>query len=746
MTPDDHPEQAGRFDCLGLGYRDKYLRKGTEADLDAAIQQFLESIKLTPDDHPERAGRLESLGLGYHDRYHRKGTEVDLDAAIQQYLESIRLTPDDHPERAGQLRNLGLGYKDKYLTKGTEADLDAAIQQFLESIRLTPDDHPERACRLKSLGLGYHDRYLRKGTEADLDAAIQLFQGSLNHHTSRTLDRLRSGVLVTRLHAEAEDWLLAHETASTTLSLIALLTTRSLETSDRQNLLTEVTGLASDAAAIALMVAKSPYEAIQLLERGRGIIAASLNELRADVLDLQQKHPQLTQDYISLRDQLDAPTAMTRRSDELDMPAEVTRQVDQRHNTGQKLEQMIGDIRRLPGFERFLLAPTENELKAAAVSGPVVVINISDYRCDALIIEKHGLETLPLRDLDSKDVRARAATLEKPEQQLMEWLWDKIGKPVLDALGLIQAPSVSWPRIWWIPTGPLTKFPLHAAGYHSCGSCNTVLDRVISSYSSSIRALIQSHQRRLRVKVAPEVSKAVLVGMEVTPHHNHLRHVPEEIAKLSSLCQSMKLDVTTPQARQDDVLSALRDCRIFHFAGHGLTHLSDPSKSSLVLSDGPLTVASLFELNLHNRTPFLAYLSACGTGEIKHDELIDEALHLISACQLAGFRHVIGTLWKVNDQSCVEAAAMTYEWMKRGNMSDDSVAEGLHQASRHLRNQWNWESAARTSKRMAAVRAEGGPVAMEQPRSSQATTRDPRTAELYEDPPLYWVPYVHFGI
>ena len=547
------------------------------------------------------------------------------------------------------------------------------------------------------------------------------------------------------MHAEAEDWLLAHGTASTTVSLIALLTTRSLETSDRQNLLTEVAGLASDAAAIALMVAKSSYEAIQLLELGRGIIAASLNELRADIFDLQQKHPQLAEDYISLRDQLDAPTAMARRSDDLYLPAEVTRRIDQRHNTGQKLEQMIEDIRRLPGFERFLLAPTENELKAAAVSGPVVVINVSDYRCDALIIEKRGLQALRLPDLDSKDVRARAAILEKPEQQLIEWLWDTIGKPALDALGLIQAPSGSWPRIWWIPTGPLTKFPLHAAGDLSRGSCNTVLDRVISSYSSSIRALIQSHQRRSRVKVAPEVNKAILVGMEMTPDQDHLRYVPEEIAKLSRLCRSMQLDVTIPSARQDNVLSTLRDCRIFHFAGHGLTHPSDPSKSSLLLSDGPLTVGSLLELNLHSRAPFLAYLSACGTGEAKHDNLTDEALHLIGACQLAGFRHVIGTLWKVNDQSCVEAAAMTYEWMKRGNMSDDSVAEGLHQASRHLRSQWNLESAARTSKRMAAVRAEG-PAAMEQPRSGQATTRVPRTAELYEDPPLYWVPYVHFGI
>ncbi|KAI4263696.1 MAG: hypothetical protein L6R42_001168 [Xanthoria sp. 1 TBL-2021] len=180
-------------------------------------------------------------------------------------------------------------------------------------------------------------------------------------------------------------------------------------------MLTEVAGLASDAAAIALIVAKSPYKAIQLLERGRGIIAASLNELRADVLNLQQKYPQLTQDYISIRDQLDAPTAMTHRSDELDLPAEVTRRVDQRHNAGQKLDQIIEDIRRLPGFERFLLGPTEDKLKAAAASGPVVVINVSDYRCDGLIIEKHGLQALRLPDLDSKDIRARVKTLEKPE-------------------------------------------------------------------------------------------------------------------------------------------------------------------------------------------------------------------------------------------------------------------------------------------------------------------------------------------
>jgi len=74
-----------------------------------------------------------------------------------------------------------------------------------------------------------------------------------------------------------------HQIASITMSLIALLTTRSLETLDRQNLLTKVASLTSNATAIALMMTKSSYEAIQLLELDREIIAISLNELRADI-------------------------------------------------------------------------------------------------------------------------------------------------------------------------------------------------------------------------------------------------------------------------------------------------------------------------------------------------------------------------------------------------------------------------------------------------------------------------------
>jgi len=65
------------------------------------------------------------------------------------------------------------------------------------------------------------------------------------------------------------------------------------------------------------------------------------------------------------------------------------------------------------------------------------------------------------------------------------------------------------------------------------------------------------------------------------------------------------------------------------------------SNSCLILEDGTLRVAELLEMNLLERSPFLAYLSACGTGRVKDERFVDESIHLMSAFQLAWFRHVV---------------------------------------------------------------------------------------------------------
>ncbi|RPB22604.1 hypothetical protein L211DRAFT_788544, partial [Terfezia boudieri ATCC MYA-4762] len=48
----------------------------------------------------------------------------------------------------------------------------------------------------------------------------------------------------------------------------------------------------------------------------------------------------------------------------------------------------------------------------------------------------------------------------------------------------------------------------------------------------------------------------------------------------------------------------------------------------------------------------LAYPSACSTAESTLSDNGDQVTHIVSSFHIAGFSHVIGTLWLSNDQAC----------------------------------------------------------------------------------------------
>jgi CHAT domain-containing protein len=170
----------------------------------------------------------------------------------------------------------------------------------------------------------------------------------------------------------------------------------------------------------------------------------------------------------------------------------------------------------------------------------------------------------------------------------------------------------------------------------------------------------------------------------------------------------------------------LRACKIFHFAGHGRSDPLDPSRSCLLLEDwkeSPLTVGDLRDYKIQESSPFLGYLSACSTSANKVGRLVDEGIHLASAFQLAGFRHVIGTLWEVSDSHCVDVARVVYETIRDEGMTDKAVCQGLHLAIKALRD--------RDVSMLKAAR--DGEVVHTNGKSAVHI-------------PSYWVPYVHFGV
>ncbi|KAL4950438.1 CHAT domain-containing protein [Aspergillus filifer] len=754
-TPEYHPDRAMYLNNLGCGLGDRYSRTGVLANLDDAIQVGREAVRATPEDHPDHAMYTYNLGIRLGQRYSRTGVLDNLEEAIQFGREAVHATPEDHPNHAKYLNNLGKELGDRYLRTGVLADLEEAIQYGREAVRATPGDHPDRAMYLNNLGSALKDRYSGLGTLANLEEAILHAKSALQQETSFITTRIRAGENAIHYISLLRNWQDCYEVAETTVRLVPRLTLRSLRNSDKQHLLGEVVGLASNAAAAALNAQKGALAALTLLELGRGVLAESLEELRVDITDLRHTYPLMAERFVQLRAMLDKPIPRSLSKNRL-YNTSWQAQARERADAEKELDKLLISIQKKPGFNDFLQAPNDKKMQHAAQKGPIVTINISQLRCDAIIVEQDKIHVLPLPSLSSREIEEKAKCDDLGSPRVLEWLWDCIMCPILEKLRFTQSPSDSnWPHVWWIPTGSLTKFPLHAAGYHDQGDTKTVLDRVMSSYSSSVKAII--HGRKHSAK-QPSSAHALLVAMEHTPGSGHLPFAAKEVEILHDRCKAIGLCPIQPKRHKRDIISHLAECKIFHFAGHGYTDHVDPSKSQLILEDGQegsLTVADLLEINIREHSPFLAYLSACGTGQIRDERFIDESIHLISAFQLAGFRHVIGTLWSVNDETCVDMARITYEVMADGQMNDEVVSRGLHQAAKEMRDRWLQAS---LEFRCQLKPARNAPNHQESDETNSVnvdgTTRLPRDIQPIETDvdgdksrtQALWAPYVHFGV
>ncbi|KAI9736711.1 MAG: hypothetical protein M1834_000915 [Cirrosporium novae-zelandiae] len=526
----------------------------------------------------------------------------------------------------------------------------------------------------------FYDRFNQTKSTEDLNKGIELCQKAIE---MTPFDHPRRPGELSALFGVQLNWEKSYSFLQTAVELLPAISPRSLQHTDKQNVLAEFAGLASTAAATAINARKEAHHALELLELGRGVIAGLLLETRTDISDLTQQYPELGKEFTSLRDELDLPAS----------------KVDQRLKADQRFKEAIQLIRAKPEFESFLLPPTAGQMMAAADPSPIIVIHLSHYRCDAFIIEKNRMRALELPNLRLEEVNKRAELLKLDQLSQVssygitltfEWLWDVVARPCLEALGFKQSPlGDNLPHVWWIPTGPLSYLPLHAAGKYVDGGTETVLDRVMFSYSSSVKALIYGRQHRVHKSATPSHEHALLVSMQETSGQSTLSFAGDEVAMLDKLCPSLHLEPVKPPPRKEDVLKHLRTCKIFHFAGHGKSDPMEPSQSYLLLEDwekDPLTVANLRDQTLQENAPFLGYLSACSTGANEAEGLTDEGIHLISACQLAGFRHVVGTLWGVSDKYCVDVARVLYETIEKEGMTDQAIYREYHLAVKKLRD------------------------------------------------------------
>lgn len=159
-------------------------------------------------------------------------------------------------------------------------------------------------------------------------------------------------------------------------------------------------------------------------------------------------------------------------------------------------------------------------------------------------------------------IRSNSKLTQKAEadmSSILGWLWDVAVCPIPDALGFPK-PSMDdeWPRVWWIAAGELSSFPLHDAGRHTSSSTDSAIDRVISSYSPSVRAFL--HARRQSRKASDSMhDQALLVSMATTARCFNLSFAKREMEKRESLLPASMEKVKLEQPCSDDVLKGVSD-------------------------------------------------------------------------------------------------------------------------------------------------------------------------------------------
>jgi hypothetical protein len=428
----------------------------------------------------------------------------------------------------------------------------------------------------------------------------------------------------------------------------------------------------------------------------------------------------------------------------------VSHATDQRMALAREWDELVERVRGMDGWEDFLKPPRLDRLLPAAEAGPVAVVNLSRWRCDALIVTTGGVEVKELPGLTAEAANAQASAYldglhevekavrlvyetlrridgaEHPlaataaytaaKEQLQDavdgceamllritrWLWDEIAAPVLDALGITGPPAEGqpWPRLWWCPTGLLSLLPLHAAGHHAPQGRErheSVLDRVIPSYALTLRALLEARGHGPRTAInreaagasadsespGPRGQRMLVVALPDTPGQVPLPNVARERELLTRLFgDSCKL-LEGPAATWAAVREQLPRHGWAHFSCHGDQDLGDPSQGGILLYDRLLTVAEISEGQYHGD---FAFLSACktATGGIT---LPDEAITLTAALHYTGYRHVIGTLWSIPDETAATVAEVVYtDLTSAGTFEPSRAAGALHAAIRGLRD------------------------------------------------------------
>lgn len=718
-TPAGHPNRPTRLSSQSVAryhaFQDKPSMYG---QITAPVR---EAIALVPAVHAQRGFYLSNLGAYLNAYYEHSSDDTALTEALMLHEEAVTTTPAGHVERSKRIANWALSLTHRAHQTQDFGDADRAVTVCTEALEAMAAPNPQRAQCLQVLAEALTLRADLTGNPDDRARALAAYQEAAEDDQAPTLVRIRAAEHIGHTMAKAEDTPAALRAFSQAVSLIGQAAWSGLDREAQAEILQRLAHLPQDAAALAIE-SGNLERAVELLEEGRGTLLAQTLDDDTIYQRVHTRAPELAERLKEINTALArVPQPVSSQPDERNYaPSRHRSPMDTRTTLASQRDALVAQLRKIPGLEDLFRPPRFADLQEVGALGPVVIVNISSYRCDGIAITPRGLRLIHLPGLTRDDVDRYAKALQNAVKtaqaagqahspahatiaKTLTRTWETVTAPVLQALQITTPadPAATVPRLWWCPTGPAAALPLHAAGHPpNADHHDGALDRVTSSYTPTLRAL--QHQRsRPGICVLPDPCP-LIVAMPTTPDRRDLPGARAETDDLILRCPEHHL-LAEQAATINAVTAAMPDHGWTHFSCHGERAPHTHDGGHLLLHDGPLTAPRIAATDVPDGA--LAFVSACATYS-STDDGFDECLSVASALQLAGYRHVIATLWPVYDTSTVDLTRAVYD-----HVLDTRGPDGLRLK----------DSAAALRSAMLALR------------------------HAAPDDPTRWAPYLHLG-
>jgi tetratricopeptide (TPR) repeat protein len=435
LTPDGHPDKPSWLDNLGSSLARCFEHLGDLSNINMSVSVCGDAVRLTPDGHPDKPSRLNNLGNSFLRRFEHLGDLSDINMSVSASEDAVRLTPDSHPLKPSWLTNLGHSFLCRFRHLGDLSDINMSISVRENAVQLTPDGHPLKPSLLSSLGVSLLLRFQHHGDLSDIKMAGKVFEKAGKSAMGSFSIRFHACSLWAK-YCQLYDHHSLLDAYNLAFHLLPTMAWLGLSIADRQHFLRNV-GPMVDEAVSAAIDANKLETAIEWMEQGHSVIWGQFVQLRTPTDTLRQHHPNLADRFTLLSKKLEGASTSDYYEGASNAPQHQTvSTISQNyHELAEERDRLLQHIRGLDGFHQFLLPHTFSQLKMAACNGPVISINVSKLRCNALILMP-GLDNIlhiPLENFTHKAAEVH--------YQCLRHLLGKDGRNILHSGGPRNAHS-----------------------------------------------------------------------------------------------------------------------------------------------------------------------------------------------------------------------------------------------------------------------------------------------------------------